>query len=91
MSQHPTGNSTVRLGVLGCGNVGAALVGLVAENGDAIAARTGLRLEVFRVAVSDPARPRAVPILPGVVTADARSVVDDPEVDLVVEVMGGLE
>ena len=47
------GDSTVRIGILGCGNVGAALVQLVAENGDAIAARTGLRLEVVRVVVRD--------------------------------------
>jgi homoserine dehydrogenase len=85
------GDSTVRIGLLGCGNVGAALVQLVAANGDAVAARTGLRLEVTRVAVSDIARPRAVALAPGVLTADAAGVVADPEVDLVVEAMGGIE
>lgn len=82
------GNSTVRVGVLGYGNVGAAVVALVAENGDAIEARTGLRLEVARVAVKDPDRGRTgfAPF-----TGDAASVVDDPEVDLVVEVMGGID
>ena len=38
--------SVVRVGVLGCGNVGAPLVGLIAAEGDAIEARTGLRLDV---------------------------------------------
>ena len=65
------GNSTVRIGLLGCGNVGAALVQLIADNGDAIAARTGLRLEVARVAVSDVSRPRPVDFAPGVLTDDA--------------------
>ena len=82
------GNSTVRVGVLGYGNVGAAVVTLIAENGDTIAARTGLRLEVTRVAVRDLQKDRT-----GFdsFTDDAASVVVDPEVDLVVEVIGGLD
>ncbi|MEA2931247.1 MAG: homoserine dehydrogenase [Actinomycetota bacterium] len=85
------GDATVRIGLLGCGNVGAALVELVAANGDAVAARTGLRLEVTRVAVSDVTRPRAVALGPGVLTDDAAGVVADPAVDLVIEVIGGIE
>ncbi|HTJ74475.1 MAG TPA: homoserine dehydrogenase [Acidimicrobiales bacterium] len=82
------GNATVRVGVLGYGNVGSALVALVAENGDAIEARTGLRLQVTRVAVKDMSKARA-----GFdnFTADAMSLVTDPEVDLIVEVIGGLD
>ena len=45
---HPT---EIAVGVLGAGTVGAALIGLIAEHGDAIEARTGLRLRVGRVAV----------------------------------------
>jgi len=82
------GNSTVRVGVLGYGNVGAAVVALIAENGDTIAARTGLRLEVTRVAVRDLSKARA-----GFdsFTDDAAGVVVDPDVDLIVEVIGGLD
>jgi homoserine dehydrogenase len=82
------GNSTVRIGVLGYGNVGHALVALIGENGDTIAARTGLRLEVARVAVRDLAKRRS-----GFTTFtdEATSVVVDPDVDLVVEVIGGLD
>jgi homoserine dehydrogenase len=82
------GNSTVRVGVLGYGNVGAAVVALIAENGDTIAARTGLRLEVARVAVKDLSKVRTG-LHP--FTDDAASVVGDPDVDLIVEVMGGVE
>ena len=81
----------VRIGVLGCGNVGAALVGLVETQGDTIEARTGLRLVVTRVAVRNMSRERPVELAPGVLTNDAAAVVDDPEVDLVVEVIGGIE
>ena len=82
------GNSTVRVGVLGYGNVGAAVVALIAENGDTIAARTGLRLEVTRVAVRDLQKARA-----GFdsFTDDAESVAVDPDIDLIVEVIGGLD
>ena len=81
----------VRVGVLGCGNVGAALVQLVAARADAIAARTGLHLRVTRVAVRNLAREREVHLAEGVLTRDARSVVDDPDIDVVVEVIGGIE
>ncbi len=82
------GNSTVRIGVLGYGNVGAAVVALIGENGDTIAARTGLRLEVARVAVRDVTKAREG--FTGF-TDDAAGVVVDPEIDLIVEVIGGLQ
>ena len=85
------GNSTVRIGILGCGNVGAALVQLVAENGDAIAARTGLRLEIARVVVRDVAKHASLALPAGVLGDDAAGLVTDPRVDLVVEVMGGTD
>ncbi len=88
MAQH---GNLVRIGLLGCGNVGAALVQLVAEQADAIEARTGLRLEVAAVAVRNVSRERAVTLPAGVLTRDAHAVVVDPQIDLVVEVMGGIE
>ncbi|MDP8936398.1 MAG: homoserine dehydrogenase [Actinomycetota bacterium] len=85
------GNSTVRLGILGCGNVGRALVELVGENGDAIAARTGLRLEVARVIVRDVAKYASIDLPAGVLGDDAAALVADPGIDLVVEVIGGVD
>ncbi len=87
----PEPSTTVRLGVLGCGNVGAALVRLIADQRSAIAARTGLNLEVTRVAVRNLSRERPVELPEGVLTRDAAAVVTDPEVDLVVELIGGIE
>ncbi|MDQ6928740.1 MAG: homoserine dehydrogenase, partial [Actinomycetota bacterium] len=81
----------VRIGVLGCGNVGAALIGLIGENAASIATRSGVRLEVARVAVQSLSRPRDVDLRPGVLTDDPKGVVTDPEIDVVVEVMGGTE
>jgi homoserine dehydrogenase len=81
----------VRVGVLGCGNVGAALIDLIRTRADDIASRTGLRLEVARVAVRSAAKERAVDLSPSVVTHDAAEVVVDPGIDVVVEVIGGIE
>lgn len=81
----------VRVGVLGCGNVGAALVKLVGDRAPAIAERTGLHLEIARVAVRNMARERNVRLPDGVLTRDAAAVVEDPSVDVVVEVIGGIE
>lgn len=71
--------------------MGGPLVSLIAEQADAIEARTGLRLEVAKVAVRNIARKRDVDIPDGLLTRDALAVVDDPDVDVVVEVIGGIE
>ena len=81
----------VRVGLLGCGNVGAALVELIRTRSDDIAARTGLALEVARVAVRSVTKERSVALPDGVLTHDAAGVVTDPGIDVVVEVIGGIE
>lgn len=81
----------VRVGVLGCGNVGAALLILINEQHAEVARRTGLALEVRAVAVRDPGRNRNVPVDPGLFTDDPASVVANPEIDVVVEVIGGID
>ena len=81
----------VRVGVLGCGNVGGPLVGMIAARGAEIAVRTGVQLEVTRIAVRDLTKPRAAEVDARLLTDDARGVAEDPDVDIVVEVIGGLE
>jgi homoserine dehydrogenase len=82
---------TVRIGLLGCGTVGAAVIRVLHEHGDDLARRAGVRLEVARVAVRDPGRDRDVPLAADVFTTDVRAVVDDPEIDVVCELMGGID
>ncbi|HEY2332795.1 MAG TPA: homoserine dehydrogenase [Acidimicrobiales bacterium] len=81
----------VRVGLLGCGGVGSALVRLIGERSAAVEARTGLRLAITRVAVRDIAKTRPVELADGVLTDDAAAVVADPDVDVVVELIGGVE
>ncbi|MCU1372398.1 MAG: homoserine dehydrogenase [Ilumatobacteraceae bacterium] len=91
MTETTSDKSVVRVGILGCGNVGAALVQLVEARGDEIAARTGTRLEVAKVAVRSLTRKRPVDLDDSVLTRDAAEVVTDPSIDVVVEVIGGIE
>ena len=85
------GGAVVRVGLLGCGTVGSAVLRLLHDHADDIELRAGCRVEVARAAVREPGRPRDVPLDPGRFTADPASVVDDPEVQVVCELMGGVE
>jgi homoserine dehydrogenase len=82
---------TIRIGVLGCGNVGGPLVQLIDAQRAAIAARAGVDLQVTKVAVRNMSKPRSVELADGVLTRDAHAVSVDPEIDVVVEVIGGIE
>ena len=81
----------VRVGLLGCGTVGEALVRLLREETAQITARTGLVLEVTRVAVRDLSRDRGLGLPSSAFSDDAASVVNDPDIDIVVEVIGGVD
>jgi homoserine dehydrogenase len=75
--------------MLGCGVVGSQVMRLLQEQAADLAARVGVPLELVGVAVRRPARHPDVP--PGVLTTDAAGLVERPDVDLVVEVVGGIE
>ena len=81
----------IRVGVLGCGNVGSSVVSLIENDAEAIARRTGVELVVTRIAVRNLSAERAVAIPAGLLTRDAQSVVTDPDIDVVVEAIGGIE
>ena len=81
----------LRVGMLGCGTVGAAVIRLLERHRDDIERRAGCRLEVRRVAVRDASKPRDVGLPQSAFVEDPMAVVDDPDVDIVVEVIGGIE
>jgi homoserine dehydrogenase len=79
----------VRVGVLGAGVVGSQVVRLLVEQADELTARVGAKLELAAVAVRRPERHADIPS--GLLTTDAAGVVADADVDVVVEVIGGIE
>ena len=81
----------LRIGVLGCGNVGSAFVQLVQTQRESVERRTGISLEVTRVVVRNMSAPRDVALADGVLTRDSHGVVTDPDIDIVVEAIGGIE
>jgi homoserine dehydrogenase len=79
----------VGIGILGGGTVGGTLARKLTRDQKAITAKSGIELELVRVAVRDMSKPR--PFSSDLLTDDPMSVVEDPDVQLVVEVMGGLD
>jgi homoserine dehydrogenase len=79
----------VRVALLGCGTVGGEVVRLLGEQATDLAARVGEPLELAGIAVRRPARHPDVPA--SLLTTDAAALVERPEVDVVVEVIGGIE
>jgi homoserine dehydrogenase len=80
----------VGIAVLGFGTVGAGVVDGLQRNADLLAARTGVRLVLRWVADLDLERDRGVPVDRAILTRDARAAIDDPRVDMVVELIGGV-
>jgi len=79
----------VNLGIIGGGTVGGGVFQAIQRNGALMASRLGVSLTVARVAVRDLKKARAVKIPADLLTTDWHSVVADPAVNLVVELMGG--
>jgi homoserine dehydrogenase len=79
----------VKIGLLGLGTVGGGTVNVLSRNGEEIARRAGRAIEVVRAAVRDPDAPRICDVSAIDVTTDARSVVADPDIQVVVELIGG--
>ena len=77
----------LRIGFLGLGVVGSAVASTLIEKGDSLARRIGRPLQLKRVLVHDPHKLR--PIDRGLITLDPDEILDDPAIDLVVEMMGG--
>ncbi len=77
------------LGLVGGGTVGGGVFQAIQRNGALVASRLGVRLAVAKVAVRDLAKARAVKVPAAQLTTDWQSVVNDPGVDIVVELMGG--
>ena len=81
----------MKIGLLGCGSVGGALVELLDERRATIEAAVGVDLELAAVAVRSTSKDRGGRLDVSLLTTDAEQVVADPDIDLIVEVIGGIE
>jgi len=81
----------IYVGLIGFGTVGTGVVKLLADNGGVIADKLGTRLTLKRIADLDTTSDRGVTLLPGVLTNDVNEIFNDPEISIVIELIGGYE
>ena len=79
----------IQIGLLGCGTVGTGVAKLLIENKDLLTARVGANLNLRWVADIDIETDRGIQFPAGVLTSDAQKVLNDPEIDMVIEMIGG--
>jgi homoserine dehydrogenase len=81
----------IKVGLIGFGTVGSGVVGILQKNSRLIEKRMGAKLVLKRIADIDLETDRGVKLKPGVLTRRAEDVIKDPEIDIVVELIGGIE
>jgi homoserine dehydrogenase len=81
----------VTLGMIGGGTVGSGVYHALQRNGDLLAARLGVQLKLKRIAVKSPDANRAHPFPRNLLTGDWQEVVNDPEIQVVIELVGGVQ
>ncbi|MBW2238906.1 MAG: homoserine dehydrogenase [Deltaproteobacteria bacterium] len=79
----------INVGLLGCGTIGTGVAKILIENKDILLSRVGAVLNLKYVADIDLETERGIPFDDGVFISDAFKVVDDPDIDIVVEMIGG--
>ncbi len=79
----------IQIGLIGFGTIGAGVVKLLAKNGQLIEEKLGARLVLKKIADLDITTDRGVPVPPGVLTTDANEVLNDPDIAIVIELIGG--
>ncbi|MBI2881168.1 MAG: homoserine dehydrogenase [Candidatus Tectomicrobia bacterium] len=84
-------NKVFRVGIIGFGTVGTGLVSTLLDNAREIERRVGFPIRILRIADLDIARDRGVRVPPGVLSRDVDGLLDDPDIDVVVELIGGYE
>ncbi len=82
---------TVKVGLIGFGTIGCGMVKILQDNQSQIQSRLGAVLELVKIADLDITTDRRVKVDAGMLTTDAKEVLDHPDIDIVVELIGGYE
>ena len=81
----------IKVGLIGFGNIGAGVVRLLRENADVIRSKVGTGIALKRIADLDITSDRGVAVDPGVLTTSVDDIFNDPEISVVIELIGGYE
>ena len=87
----PSADQGINVGLMGLGVVGGGVAAALTQNRKALSARAGGRLNLKKVLVRDLSRARDVDLPTAVITANPEDILGDPEIHILVEVMGGSE
>ncbi|MBL0717485.1 MAG: homoserine dehydrogenase [Desulfosarcina sp.] len=79
----------INIGLLGCGTVGTGVAKMLIENRELIASRVGAKLVLKRIADIDINKERGIVFDDGIFTKDADEIISDPDIDIIVEMIGG--
>ncbi|MBM7554182.1 homoserine dehydrogenase [Thalassobacillus pellis] len=82
---------TISVGLLGLGTVGSGVVHIIEEHQDKLKHQVGCDVKVKKVLVNNPEKKRDIPLDGVTMTTDANDVLNDPELDIIIEVIGGVE
>ena len=81
----------VNVGIIGFGTVGAGTAEILIENNDIIKKRVGVDIRLKKIADLDLETDRGVDLSPGILTKEASEIIDDPDIDIIVELIGGIK
>src|ERR1041385_4016587 len=81
----------ISVGLIGLGTVGTGAFRILRENAELIRNRVGIPVEITKIAVRDTKRDRGIAIAPGTLTNNPSHIIDDPNIDIVAELIGGYE
>ena len=84
-------NSTAKVAIIGFGTIGSGVARLLLEHQQRISRQAGRKVELVRIVDADLNRPRNIVPPPGLLTTDLSAVLNDPEIEAVVQLIGGLE
>ncbi|MCI1693890.1 homoserine dehydrogenase [Aneurinibacillus aneurinilyticus] len=84
-------NSKVKVGLMGLGTVGTGVVRIIQGHQEDLQKQTGLSIEIAKVLVQNVEKTRSLKLAEGIVTTDAADLFDNPEIDVIVEVIGGIQ
>ena len=83
--------STAKVAIIGFGTIGSGVAKLLLEQPERISQQAGRKVELVRIVDPDTSRPRNIVPPPGLLTKDLSAIVNDPEIEAVVQLIGGLE